>query len=228
MIEAWHDHTSSYSSSICHSICHHYHVRITRFHRWISRFINLLFSFNTSPQTYRTAVNLNNWNLVCWASWLGWLAGLNDRRNVLLVKNTYSCFETWNAKLLSLACTKGLIASEHRLCLMTVHAPSQRDANVAALNWDAKLLNRWPDQTELPASVSSSQQDISVASLNWDAKSLEYNSSLRILTDLQNWSPSIIQRNCITHLLLILYERAFDNIIQYSVSSTSSKVWTTL
>ncbi len=151
-------------------------------------------------------------------SWLGWLAGLTDRvdwsascigwSNVLLIKDTYSCFETWDAKPLSLACTKGLIASEHRLRLMTVHAP---------------------DQTGLrPTSVPPPQRGVSVAALNWDAKPLGYNPPLRILTDLQNWSPSIIQRSCITHLLLALYERASGNIIQYPVSSTPPTVWTTL
>jgi hypothetical protein len=173
MIEAWHGHTSSYSPSICHSICHHYHARIARSHRWISRFINFLFSFNTPPQVYRTAVNLNNY-LVCWAAgrvgWLGWLTELTDRLAVLAGATSFSsrtriaAFEQ-DAKPLSLICTKGLFAAAPP-SFDGPHAPPQRDVSIAALNWDAKLLNRWPDQTGLrPTSVSPPQRDASVAAL---------------------------------------------------------------
>ncbi len=60
MAEAWHGHTSPYSPSICHS----YHARIVRFHRWISRSINPLFSSNIRIYLYSHCNSIKNFNIL--------------------------------------------------------------------------------------------------------------------------------------------------------------------
>jgi hypothetical protein len=101
----------------------------------------LIFFQHTPSGLYRTAVNLNNY-LVCWAAGrVGWLGSCIGWSNVLLIKDTYSCFRNRMLSLYRWSDQTGLRP-------ISV-SPPQRGVSIAALNWDAKPLNRWPDQTGL-------------------------------------------------------------------------------
>jgi hypothetical protein len=133
MIEAWHDHNSSYSSSICHII-----MLIARFRRLSKSFHQLLIFFQHTPlslsysdepewliSSAEQLTELTDW--VDWLElndrieWLSWIVKLNDRSKTTFFssRTVYSCFRNRMLSLIAdlyeeLLCC--IVSSRDRSC----------------------------------------------------------------------------------------------------------------